>query len=378
MLTNRKDRLRFTNSIDLKDLIMKTKNKIIAPLLAAGLLFGFAGNLNAGNKDRAGQAGATELLINPFARSSGWAGANSAGVHGLEAMYLNVAGTAFTNHTELMFCHTNWLVGTGIGINSFGFTQRVGATGALGLGIMSMDFGDIQITTVDLPEGGIGTFHPTYTNIGLSYAKGFSESIYGGIVVKAISESIADVAARGVALDAGIQYVSGKYDQIKFGISLRNVGPRMRFSGDGLSFKGVAPSGTYAMTLEQRSADFDLPTLINIGGSYDFYFSQDSTSRKNHRITTSGTFTSNSFSKDEFRLGLEYAWKSMFMVRAGYTYEKGITSKDDHTTCFTGPSMGATIELPFGKRGSTFGIDYSYRMTNPFQGVHCFGARINL
>ena len=368
--------MKFSNRSERK--IMKAKNKVLVPILTAGLLIGSAGMINAGNKDRAGQAGATELLINPFARSSGWGSANTAGAHGLEAMYLNVGGTAFTQHTELMFCHTNWLVGTDIGINSFGFTQRVGATGAIGLGIMSMDFGDIDITTVDLPEGGIGTFHPTYTNIGLSFAKGFSQSIYGGVVVKAISESIANVAARGVALDAGIQYVTGKYEQIKFGISLRNVGPRMRYSGDGLSFKGTAPSGAYAMTIQQRSADFDLPTLVNIGGTYDFYFSKDSTSMKNHRITGAANFTSNSFSKDEFHLGIEYAWKSMLMIRGGYTYEQGITSLEESTTAFKGPSFGATIELPFGKRGSTFAVDYSYRATRFFDGVHSFGARINL
>src|SRR4051812_34646856 len=100
---------------------MKAKNKIIVPVLTAGLILAGAVSSFAGNKDRAGQAGATELLINPFARSSGWGSANTAGVHGLEAMYLNVGGMAFTQHTELLFCHTNWLVGTGIGINSFGF-----------------------------------------------------------------------------------------------------------------------------------------------------------------------------------------------------------------------------------------------------------------
>ena len=354
---------------------MKAKNKVLVSVLAAATL---AGSLSAGNKDRAGQAGATELLINPYARSSGWGSANMAGVRGLEAMYMNVAGTAFTERTELIFCHTNWLVGTGIGINSFGFTQRVGETGALGLGVMSMDFGDIPITTVDLPEGGIGTFNPTFTNIGLSYAKGFSESIYGGIVVKAISQSISDVAARGVALDAGIQYVTGTYKQLKFGISLRNVGPRMRYNGDGISFKGTAPTGNYAMTLEQRSAEFDLPTLLNIGGSYDLYFSKDSASMKNHRATFAGAFTSNSYAKDQFRLGLEYAWKSMLMVRGGYEYEEGLTTEAERTTCFTGFSFGATLELPFGKRNSTFALDYSYRTTNPFNGVHSFGARLNL
>jgi hypothetical protein len=357
---------------------MKTKYKIAAAFLTVTMVAGSAVTAIAGNGDRAGQAGATELLINPWARSTGWGGANAGLARGLESMYMNVAGTAFTKRTELMFAHTNWLGGTGIGINSFGFTQRVGETGAIGLGVMSMDFGEIEITTVDLPDGGIGTFHPTYTNIGLSYAKGFSENIYGGIVVKAISESIADIAARGICLDAGIQYVTGKMEQVHFGISLRNVGPRMRFSGDGLSFRGTSPQGNYAMTLEQRTSDFDMPTLLNISGGYDFYFAKDSTNRMNHRLTVAGTFTSNSFSKDEFRGGVEYAWRSMLMIRGGYVYEKGITSVDTRTTCFTGPSAGASLELPFGKKGSTFAIDYSYRATNPFNGVHSFGARLNL
>src|ERR1051326_6580862 len=141
----------------------------------------------AGNPDRAGQAGATELLINPWARSSGWAGANSSSCRGLESMFLNVAGTAFTKKTEIMFAHTNYLMGTGININSFGFTQKVGATGVLGLGIMSMDFGDIMITTVDKPEGGIGTLSPQYINMGISYAVFCLKKIYEEMTIQRTS-----------------------------------------------------------------------------------------------------------------------------------------------------------------------------------------------
>ncbi|TND03928.1 MAG: hypothetical protein FD123_3887 [Bacteroidetes bacterium] len=357
---------------------MKKQHKILTGLLTAGMMLGTYGTSKAGNEDRAGQAGATELLINPWARSAGWGGANSASVRGLEAQFLNVAGTAFTRKTELLFCHTRWLVGAGININSFGLTQRVGETGAIGLGVMSMDFGDIPITTVDLPEGGLGTYSPQFTNIALSYAKGFSESIYGGLTVKGISEALPDVAARGVALDAGIQYVTGKYENVKFGISLKNVGPRMRFTGDGLSFRGTSPNNSYSMTLEQRSAEFELPSLVNIGAGYDLYFSKDSTTMKNHRVSFAGNFTSNSFGKDQFIFGVEYAWKSLVMVRGGYNYEDGITSQENRTTVFTGPSAGISIELPFTEKKSTFAIDYSYRATNPFQGVHSFGARINL
>jgi hypothetical protein len=358
---------------------MKKYSKILAPIALAGLFFATT-DMFAGNPDRAGQAGATELLINPWARNTGAAGSNVAGARGLEASFLNIAGTAFTKKTELLFCRTNWLKGTDININAFGLTQRVGETGALGLSIMSMDFGDIQITTPDNPEGGIGTFSPQFINIGLSYAKGFSDNIYGGLALKVVSEKTANVSARGVAFDAGIQYVSGKYNQIKFGISLKNVGPRMKFSGDGLSMKATIPGSTNGTTytVENRAAAFELPSLLNIGGGYDFYLRKDSVSMKTHRITATGAFTSNSFEKDQFKIGLEYAWKNMLMVRAGYCYEKDITNKDKRTTVFTGPSAGFTVEIPFGKNKSTFGLDYSYRATDPFSGTHSIGARINL
>ena len=63
-------------------------------------------------------------------------------------------------------------------------------------------------------------------NIGLSYAKKFTDNISCGATVRMISESIPDLNASGVALDAGVQYVSGDQRQIKFGISLKNVGPK--------------------------------------------------------------------------------------------------------------------------------------------------------
>ena len=97
---------------------MKKYSKIVAPLVLIGLFLAPTNNALAGNPDRSGQAGATELLINPWARSSGWAGSNVAGARGLEAMFLNVAGTAFTKKTELMFARTNWLKGTDINPNA--------------------------------------------------------------------------------------------------------------------------------------------------------------------------------------------------------------------------------------------------------------------
>jgi hypothetical protein len=347
------------------------------------------GVLLAGNPERAGEAGASQLLINPWARNTGWAGANQACIKGIEAQFLNVAGTAFTKKTEFVFSRTNWLVGSGISLNAFGITQRVGETGVIGFGVVALNGGNIDITTTDNPDGGIGTFNPTFYNVNLSYAKAFSDNIYGGINLKVVSEQISNVSARGVAIDAGIQYVKGKYDQIHFGVSIKNLGPKMQYKGDGLTqqlFTLNAASGyQYQYTSSNNSAGFELPSLINIGGAYDFYLTKDSSGLlKNHRITFAANFTSNSFTYDNYLFGLEYGWKNILMLRGGLYTEKYIFSNSttdplkQRMTAFTGPTCGATVEIPLGTKKSTFGLDYSYRFTNPFGGVHSFGVRINL
>lgn len=339
----------------------------------------------AGNKDRAGEAGASELLVNPWARSTGWGSAGTAYAIGLEAMNLNVAGIAFTRKTELMFNNTQWLKGSGITFNSFGFTQRVGESGVMGLSVVSLNFGDIEITTTEQPEGGIGFFTPNFFNIALAYAKEFSNSIYGGLTVRTISESISNVSAQGVAFDAGIKYITGEYDRLKIGISLRNIGPPMKYSGDGLSFTGVIPETEVSLTVEQRSSRFEIPSLVNIGASYDFYFNPtvDTTGGKertiaDHKITIAGTFTSNAFTRDQFRFGVEYGFNSMFFVRAGYVYENGSIKDGSKDTALSGPSAGFSIDYPIGKNGAYASLDYSYRLTNPFAGTHSIGIRVSL
>ncbi|MFY8136886.1 MAG: PorV/PorQ family protein [Flavobacteriales bacterium] len=325
----------------------------------------------AGNPDRAGSAGAGHLLVNPWARTSGSAGAGMASINGIEATFLNPAGLAFTRKTELVFTNTQYLVGTGIKLNAFGFGQKVGESGALGLSVTNMNFGDLDITTEALPEGGIGTFSPTYTNIALSYAKGFSNSIYGGLTVRMISEAIYNAKAQGFTFDAGIRYVTGEKDNVRFGIALRNVGPPMRYRGDGLSTAANVASNGTQLTVEQRSDKYEMPSLVNVGFAYDFLFNDKM------KLTTDASFTSNSFTKDQFGLGAQFGFRERFFLRAGYMFDRG-GEDDARTTVYTGPTAGATVQIPVGANETNIGLDYSYRVTNPFGGVHSIGVHIAL
>lgn len=327
----------------------------------------------AGNKDRAGEAGAGQLLINPWARSNGLGGSNSAMVQGLEAQFLNVAGLAHTRKTELIFSNTTYLKGTGTNIAAFGLSQRLGENGGvIGLSVVSFSYGEIDITTVDQPEGGIGTFSPKQSNINISYAKTFSHSIYGGINIKIVSESISNVKASTVAIDAGIQYVTGKKKQMKFGVALKNVGPNMQYSGDGLSFRGFVPGQANAMTVNQRSASFELPSLIRLGMSYDITFSDKL------MLTPAYTFTSNSFINDQHAVGLQFGYGQIFMIRAAYVLENGIMDDTERITAHTGLTAGASVEVPINKEGGGISIDYAFQASNPYSGTHSIGVRIHL
>ena len=325
-------------------------------------------NLSAGNPDRVGSAGADQLLINPWVKSSGWGGANSASVMGLESLYGNVAGLAFVDKTELIFARTSWIAD--IPINSFGFAQRMNESSVLALAITSISIADIDRTTELLPDGGIGTYTISATNLNLGYSKTFSNSIYGGFAVIAIIEGTSDVSASGIALDAGIQYVTGSQDHVKFGIALKNVGPTMVYGGDGLSFRGIAPDEEYTMTLDQRSDNFELPSLLNIGLSYDLV----TVLPEDHRLSTAATFTSNSFKNDQYRLGLEYSFRELVSLRGGYNLESG---NDETSTAISGPSAGFSVNLPLSSE-SDLGVDYSFRQSESFGLLHSIGFRINL
>jgi len=354
-------------------------------LIILSILVSASTVLFAGNPDRIGQAGATQLNINGFGRSSGWGWAAMSSVSGLEGIYNNIGGLARTDNTEIIFSRTAWLMGSDININTFGFAQSIGGSGALGVSIMSYDMGEIPITTYEQPDGGIGTYKPRFTNITAAYSKRFTQEISGGIGFKVFSESITNAKAQGLGIDAGIQYITTlrkdekvKENDVKFGISLKNIGPDARYSGDGLSIKLTDPESEVEYTVNQRAAKFNLPTLMNIGASYDIRLDKNDETY-NHRLTPAFTFTNNAFSNNQFTIGGEYGYKSLFMIRTAYAYEDGITSYETRTNAFTGVMGGFTFEVPVSKDSeTTFGLDYSYRHSNPFGGSHSFGVRLNI
>jgi len=364
-------------------LILNTIMKKIYILFIA--VFWMHSVTHAGNEDRIGQAGATQLSINSWAQSAGLGYGYIPMVRGLESMFLNVGGLAFTEQTEIGFSRSNWLRGTDININTFGIAQRVGAEGVLGISVMSMDIADIEITTVSSPDGGIGTYKPSFNNLALAYSQRFTSSISGGVLLRGFSEGLPNAKSQGLAIDAGISYVTSankddklKRDDIKFGISLKNVGPDSRYTGDAFAVRTTNDEVTTEekFTYAIRTALYNLPTIFNVGFAYDLKLDKTEETYF-HRLTPTLNFTYHAFKNNQLTGGLEYGYKNLLMLRAGFAHEKGIYDYESRRNVYTGIMGGITILAPVSKGShSKFALDYSYRHTNPFSGTHNLGIRL--
>ena len=87
-------------------------NKILYSLIIVCLFCTISAK--AGNPDRQGEAGAYELLMNPWARSAGLHSMTTSMVRGVEALRLNPAGLSRINKTEVLVGHARYLEGTGV------------------------------------------------------------------------------------------------------------------------------------------------------------------------------------------------------------------------------------------------------------------------
>lgn len=351
------------------------KNKI----LTLGLVLLIGGAISA-QPNRVGQAGGTELLLSsstvPVA--SGVNGMNFGSTTGIESAVINPAGLAAGTGTELLFSHTRLWMGSGLSANNIGFAQALGESGAvIGVSVNSISIGDMTRTSTIFPNGELGQFNPSFMNFGVTFAKKFTDHIYVGTTVRVLSEALPDVNAMGACFDAGVQYRALEKDALKLGIALKNIGPTMRFQGQGLEYRvKLGSANSYDNASAVPTDKIELPSILSMGGSYDFNFNDKNT------LSVLGGFISNAYFYNQLGGGLEYRYGQYVALRGGFVYEKGITTESKRYNAYTGASVGASFQAPLKNKKtdkeSLLGIDISYRTSSPWNGTLSFGARINL
>lgn len=321
----------------------------------------------AGNSDRTGTAGATELLIPVGGAGAAMSGSVLASASGVEALYWNPAGLARSEPVELMFSSMSYIAD--ITVSYFGASANFGSLGTIGVSVKSLDFGDIPRTTTEDPEGLTGvTFSPTYLTGSLTYARFLIDEVQVGTTFKVINEKIGNVSATGYAFDFGIQYVTPF--GVRLGVALKNIGPQMQFGGYSLEVLSAQNSGDTdqnKLRTQITSAAFDLPALFEIGLAYELTLSP------RDQFIFCGNFRNNNFSNDEYQLGVEYGFQKLFFIRGGYAFQPDKTSQ---TNGVFSSSFSLGAGLNYKLAGMNFKLDYAYRSADLFKGNQIFAIRL--
>lgn len=333
--------------------------------LALALVVSVADMANAAGQNRAGTAGATELLIPIGGRSMAMGGASVATTSGLEALHWNPAGLSRSaNNTDLMVSTMSYLAD--VRVNYIAAGAKFASIGSFGFDIKALSFGDIPVTTEQRPDGTGGTYSPTFFTLGLHYSRNLTDRISVGGTTHYVVNKIERVDATAMSFSAGLQYddladIAG----LNLGVAVKHIGQRMAYDGSALLLRGEAselrrPEADYKV----QAASSDLPSLFEIGIGYRYQ------SGSLGDINLTSVFRHNNYTYDQYRSGVEYNVNEMFAVRGGF--DVASSSDDDY---LYGTSFGFGLNTDLGSFQDVR-IDYAYTSVDLFDALNTFTFQV--
>jgi hypothetical protein len=342
---------------------------ILAVLAVAGALMGPGAETARAQyegDDRAGTAAMEELLVPVTPRTVALGNALTsglAGVNALEAVQSNPAALVVGTGTSAIFSRTEYVAD--IGVNFFGVGQRFGAN-SVGLTLTAWDYGDIFRQSEASPEiDSSATWSASTYTVGASIARQFTDRIAAGFTLKGLGRTIDDVNSTGIAFDAGMTYVVGE-SGLRFGVSLRNFGTSMSFAGDGLQrpIGQNGPGGNGQIGGEIDDLESELPSSLNFGVAYTRALAGDLS------LTALANFRSNAYDLDNYAAGVEFGYQNLFYLRGGVDVATADVSAWDMW------NVGAGLNVDLS--GTRAQLDYAFRPSDVFGGVHVFSVGLGL
>ncbi len=256
------------------------------------------------------------LKIAPDARSTGMAETFSAVTNDVSALYWNPAGITRIDSQQFHFQagFTRYYAATNLQYG--GAVYRVAADKYLGLHLIFLSSGNMDVTTEFMPFGTGQTYQASDLAIGLTYAQNLTQNFGFGLTTKYIRESIFDVNTSTVVFDFGFQYEVGKANT-RFAVGISNFG----FNAE--------PKGEVSVTTltgTTNVSDFEgisIPAIFRLGVAWD------AVKKESHLFTLAAQLNHPTDNNETYSLGSEYGWKNTVFLRTGYLFgvdEKGAPS----------------------------------------------------
>jgi hypothetical protein len=314
---------------------MLWNRQLCAAILAVELL-----HTAAVGQSKVGTTAAQFLGISVGARAIAMGGAYVASSEDVSSLYWNPGAFAQAEKTQFAFTNTDWLVDTKF--RWFGFMYNLDGQNFLGLSLTQLDYGEEDVTTVELPEGTGEKWSARDLAIAVSYSRRFTDRFSMGGSAKYVNQTIWNESATAFAFDLGLLFVTG-FNGMRLGVSMSNFGGDMRLDGrDLLNRVDIDPgnSGSNKTLVGNLKTDpWPMPLLFRVGVAMDVM--------KNDQVsfTVAADALRPGDNEESVNLGGEIGWSDMMFLRGGYKSLFRTKSKVfDREDLQEGLSLGAGLK----------------------------------
>jgi len=129
---------------------------------------------------------------------------------------------------------------------------------------------DMEVTTIDQPNGTGEMFGISNYALGLSFARNLTENLSVGVTAKIVHEKYFEYGYTGVAFDIGTLYRTD-FRGLKIGMSILHFGPEVKFDGEYFDYSDPE----LAVGTTKDFEDYSLPITFRVGASMDVWESDE-------------------------------------------------------------------------------------------------------
>lgn len=328
---------------------------------------------HAGSDRRLGTSGAPELVIPVGPRGTALGQSVASDITGAEAVYWNPAGLASLTGTEALFSHTQYFAD--MKVNFVSVVARAGNLGAVGFAAKVLSVGDVIVTTEQAPEGTGEIINPTFSVLGVSWGRAFTDRINFGFTANYVSEHVETMNASGLALDFGVQYQTG-WRAMNVAMIVKNIGSSMNYSGSGLDISVQPPGfepGASNRIVSFTTSDFEMPSYFALSAGYDAYHQGVNV------VQLKASFANNNFGGDNVGGALEWTYQKYYSLRGSWfgtltsttdvATGEGSSTFDSGDDVYNGFALGGGVRLRSGDT-QRLAVDLTWRPArSPFDDV---------
>ncbi len=236
---------------------------------------------------------------------------------GSGSVFWNPSGVVDGYANDIYAAYNQWPAGIHVGALSYAYVNP--KIGTFSVNVKYVNFGEMEVTTVEDPNGTGNMLQMTNYALGLTYGKYLTDKVSFGLTAKLVNEKYGANGYTTVAWDVGLMY-RAPYRNLKIGMSILNFSNKVQYSGTYIDY---SYSNSYLTGTEIPFESWSLPITFRFGAVMDIYNSGA------NKVIAAVDMVHPNDNVEQYNIGFEYAYDAKMFFRIGYkltAYEGGFST----------------------------------------------------